>query len=134
VSGTQSCAGAWTFRLDCETEVWVLRSWRAYGWFDILSFALDPQYPIDFAVKNYHTSTHPASPFVRRLVVQRAGDVVQRAGDTERYTLVGHELTVTWPDGTSKRRHVPPTGRPAVLRSLFGIELASDDKEKIISN
>lgn len=50
----------------------VLRQrWRG-EWRDLYAFSLAPALPIDFEVAHHFTSTHPGSPFVNTLTVQRS--------------------------------------------------------------
>jgi N-hydroxyarylamine O-acetyltransferase len=67
----QSQQGAWTFRIQDEGTEFVLRSLEPEGWLDLFSFTREPQHPIDYEPANHWTSTHPHSPFVRNLVVQK---------------------------------------------------------------
>jgi len=77
----------WTLRLKREAGLHVLQSFQSDGWFDLYAFTLEPQEPVDFMVANHYTSTHPDSPFVQNLVVQRTSP------DTC-WTLRNLELTV----------------------------------------
>lgn len=70
-------------------------------------------HPIDYEVYHHYTSTHPKSPFTGRLVVMRIEPGVSRK-------LLGRELTVEKPDGSSETTTVvygpnssaAGTGRP----------------------
>src|SRR5262249_8323891 len=86
---------AWTFRVRHEDGLHVLQTLREDGWFDLYAFTLEPQEPVDFLVSNHYTSTHPDSPFVQTLVVQRA------SSDT-RWILRNRDLTVERPGETSE--------------------------------
>lgn len=57
--------------------MWLLRSSNPDGWSDLYAFTLKPQRPIDYAVYNHYTSTHPASPFVGQVVVIRTAHEVR---------------------------------------------------------
>lgn len=61
-----------TYRIEEEPgEVHVLR-WRTGGtWRDLYAFTLDPALPVDYEVAHHYTATHPRSPFVHTLTVQR---------------------------------------------------------------
>ncbi len=74
------------FRVERDGELNVLQSLRAGGWLDLYTFTLEPQYQVDYEVANHYTSTHPHSPFVRTLVVQRQNV-------RGRLSLVNRELT-----------------------------------------
>ena len=49
----------------------VLQYRNSSDWEDLYAFLPEPRFPVDFEVGNWYTSTHPGSPFVRRLTVQR---------------------------------------------------------------
>jgi N-hydroxyarylamine O-acetyltransferase len=78
--------GPRTFRVKAEGGVHVLQLLEADRWFDLYAFSLEPHYPIDYVVANHYTSTHPHSPFVQMLVVQRSSAEA-------RWTLRNRELT-----------------------------------------
>ncbi len=95
--------GVWRCRVVREGDLYVLQSGRPQGWLDLYSFTLDAQYPVDFQVANYYTSTHANSIFRRMLLVQipaleRRLALVNRKL-TER-TLEGVKETVLTDDGT----------------------------------
>jgi N-hydroxyarylamine O-acetyltransferase len=52
--------------------VHVLRRGEAGEWSDVYAFTLAPALEADFEVANHFTATHPRSPFVNALTVQRA--------------------------------------------------------------
>ncbi|MBV9568444.1 MAG: arylamine N-acetyltransferase, partial [Hyphomicrobiales bacterium] len=55
-----------------ESEGFVtLQTRLASDWRDVYRFTLEPQFPIDFEVANWFTSTHPHSRFRNALMVQR---------------------------------------------------------------
>src|SRR5579872_1213297 len=61
---------AWTYRLDRESDLWVLRAPVGGVWQDLYVFTLEPQHPVDFELPNHYVSTHPDSRFVQTLTVQ----------------------------------------------------------------
>ncbi len=77
--GHQEFQGGWGLRLDRVSEVgedeWLLRSFDGRGWQPIYSFAATAMVRQDYAVFNHHLMTHPRSPFLGRLMVQRVGPV-----------------------------------------------------------
>jgi N-hydroxyarylamine O-acetyltransferase len=75
-----------TFRVRQEGEVFILQSPESDGGFDLYAFTLERQFPVDYFVANHYTSTHPHSPFVQTLVVQRQSAHA-------RWTLRNRELT-----------------------------------------
>jgi len=102
--------GVWTYRLapDDIDGGWRLQSHHADGWFDLYTFTGEPQHLVDFEVVNYYASTHPRSPFVAGLVVQRADEQV-------RHTLHNTRLTAAGPDGVVDRRKLADDELPSVL-------------------
>ncbi len=69
--GREHWVGQAGHRLRREGELWVLEGHRDGLWGDLYAFTLEPQYPVDFEMASYYTSTHPSSPFVRTLTAQR---------------------------------------------------------------
>lgn len=109
--------GDWSYRLqDADHDGWLLEQLGPEGWFDLYAFTPEPQRPIDYAVYNHYTATHPRSPFVGQVVALRTQDDARDA-------LRGLELTRTRPDGDAESRQVEPDEVPDVLAERFAIEL-----------
>lgn len=127
IDGTVRRQGDWTFRIVAagETE-WTLRSLRPDGWFDLYSVDLAQHYPGDYAVQNHYTATHPDSPFVAQLVVQRTTP-------DSRYALRGQELQITTADGRIEHRGVSDGELIGVLRDTFGVDLTSEEAAILIA-
>jgi N-hydroxyarylamine O-acetyltransferase len=85
-----------------------LQSLGTDGWSDLYGFTLEPQQLIDYVVANHYTSTHPESPFVRAVTVQR-----QRPG--RRWSLRGTEFVDEGPGGVTRTE---VSGDEAVLALL----------------
>lgn len=92
--------GAWTYRLQREEDLFVVRSLQGDAWMDLYAFDLQPQLPVDYEVANHFTSTWAGSSFVKHVTVQRPGldlrlvlwersFVVQRVGSEERTEVRG---------------------------------------------
>ncbi|CCF84842.1 arylamine N-acetyltransferase family protein [Nitrolancea hollandica] len=60
---------AWSYRLVNDGALWILQSYRDDAWHDLYGFTLEEHFPVDFELATYFTSTHPASPWLRNLVV-----------------------------------------------------------------
>jgi N-hydroxyarylamine O-acetyltransferase len=71
LDGAEDHQGAWTFRIRAEGDELILESKESDGWLDLYSFTRERQYPVDYEAPNYWTSTHPSSPFVQGMVVQK---------------------------------------------------------------
>ncbi|MER7396610.1 arylamine N-acetyltransferase [Streptomyces sp. NPDC000151] len=123
-AGHEERQGGWTFGVVREETgpvgTWVLRSLHPEGWFDLYSFTEEPRCPADYAVFHHYIATHPHSPFVRRLVLQRPGPDLRR-------TLIGSELTLTGPDFSSEKRQVTAAELPDVAAEHFRIRLSEED-------
>ncbi len=126
--GTEVRQGGWTFALALEqdTHTWALRSRTETGWMDLYAFGTEQRYPVDYTVFNHYISTHPRSPFVRRLVAQRPLPDLRTA-------LIGRQLIHTRPDGTTEVRDIPPQETPQVLASEFGITLSAADADALVA-
>ena len=60
------------FQLHRDGELWVLSGNATGQRTDLYAFTLEPHYAVDFEMANHFTSTHPRSPFLQTLVVQRS--------------------------------------------------------------
>lgn len=126
--GAISRQGGWTYGLKRgDGDVWLLRSLGPDGWSDLYAFTLEPQRPIDYAVYNHYTATHPDSPFVGQAVAMRTTPEV-------RYTLRGVELTTTRPDSTTERRDLTGDELHEALRATFGINLEAEELGRLRSD
>jgi len=113
--------GAWTYRLeDSGPGEWLLQSRHPDEWSQLYAFTLEAQRPIDYAVYNHYTATHPRSPFTGQVVALRTDPQIQHA-------LRGRELTTTRPDGTSESLQLTADEALGVLADLYGIRLGADD-------
>ncbi|MFG2139068.1 arylamine N-acetyltransferase [Streptomyces sp. NPDC048650] len=126
--GIEVRQGGWDFALSYETdaEVWALRTRTEDGWTDLYAFGPERRFPVDYAVFHHYISTHPRSPFIRRLVVQRPLPELRSA-------LIGRELTRTRPDFSREVRRIAPEETPELLETEFGITLSAPDAEALIA-
>src|SRR5690348_742536 len=96
---------------------WRLQLFAADAWQTLYRFNLHPQYPADYRVSNYWTSTNPASHFVTGLTAARAP-----AG--RRLTLRNRQFTEHATGGeTTKHTLATTTEIRAVLQDEFLIRL-----------
>jgi N-hydroxyarylamine O-acetyltransferase len=93
--GVAVTQGSWTFRLDTEDELFVLRTMRRDRWTDLYAFDLQPQLPVDYEVANHFTSTWPGSPFVSQITAQLTAPA-------ERLVLRGSTFTVEHASGEER--------------------------------
>ena len=103
------------FRVGRTGERYTLQLQLADGWGDLYVFTLERQYPIDFELGNWFTSTHPASPFVQNLVLSRAGL------EGERTSLFNRELVIRRGSTAEKRNVQTPEELLEILASHFGL-------------
>jgi N-hydroxyarylamine O-acetyltransferase len=115
VDGQETDQAGWPHRLTEKNGWWTLGK----GDEDLLDFRLDGMHRIDYEVYHHYTSTHPKSPFTGRLVIMTLEPGVSRK-------LLGRELTVEKPDGSSETSTVTPEELDATLKD-FGIELTEDE-------
>ena len=110
---------AWTYRLDRESDLWVLRAPVGGVWQDLYVFTLEPQLPVDFEPPNHYVSTHPDSRFVQTLTVQRV------APDS-RHVLRNTVLTITAPARETRRMLTSPAELLTVLAQEFGLTFPAE--------
>lgn len=90
---------------------WILELWDSREWRSIYRFDLQPHYAPDYEVSNYYVSTHPASPFRRRLIASRPVRGVRYALANNRLTLhrFGQEPERHFLGTVSEMRHALET-------------------------
>jgi N-hydroxyarylamine O-acetyltransferase len=87
VDGGDAGAGRSTHWMVRDGRHWTLRTRSDGHTVDAWVSTLEPENPIDFEVANHYTSTHPASPFVNRLMLRAL------TGDG-RVAVMNREVTV----------------------------------------
>lgn len=118
--GEPSAQFAWQYRIAQEGAVYALQSLRLTGWTDLYAFGLEEQYPMDYEVANYFTSTWPESVFRKNLLVQLPGPDL-------RLMLFNLTLTERTPNGITETT-VADTALLDVLSSRFGLCLPPDTR------
>ena len=91
---------------------WLVEALLGDRWTAMYVFDDVPQQPVDVAVANWYTATHPSSHFRRQLIAARADD-------TARYVLRDNRLTVRFPDGRVEQRYLTADDIEAALRDIF---------------
>lgn len=110
------------FRLTRPDGDWRLQFFAAGAWQTLYRFDLQPQFPADYRISNYWTSTHPDSHFVTGLTAARAP-----AG--RRLTLRNRQFAEhAAGDATTKRTLATAAEIRAVLQDTFLIRLPEDPK------
>ncbi len=104
------------FRLLREGDLWVLSGDAAGPRADLYAFTLEPHYPVDYEMASHFTSTHPRSPFLLTLTVQRSWP-------SRRLILRGRELTVRDGQASETTTLRDPDHLLEVLEREFGLAL-----------
>ena len=96
-------------------ETFTLQTRLPGGWQDMYCFNLEPQFPSDYAVSNWFTSTHPDSIFIHTLMMERLTPRV-------RVSLTNRRLIERWADGrVTERRLASADDLAQVLDILFEV-------------
>jgi N-hydroxyarylamine O-acetyltransferase len=107
-----------------DGELWLLRAKSDGKTIDAWVSTLDEDYPVDFEMANHYVATHPASPFVNRILMR----ALTGSG---RVTVMNREVTV-WRDGV---RHPSQLADRAALRALlaehFGFDLPEAESIRV---
>ncbi|HEY1259169.1 MAG TPA: arylamine N-acetyltransferase [Stellaceae bacterium] len=110
-----------TFRLVAAEGEFDLEARLGGAWASLYRFSLQPQFPVDYEVANWFTSTHPASLFVNHLIASRA-----TAG--RRHALFNNRYTVRGRDGGIERKVLPDAAAlHSILDREFGIAMPEPD-------
>jgi N-hydroxyarylamine O-acetyltransferase len=104
------------FQFHREGDVWVLSGDAVGPRTDLYAFTLEPHYPVDFEMANHFMSTHPRSPFLLTLTVQRSWP-------NRRLILRGRGLTVRDDRGSETTTLRDPDHLLEVLEREFGLVL-----------
>lgn len=114
--GQRVAFGDETHWFDRDDGFWVLRANVAGKPADMWVSTLDRDYPVDFEIGNHFTSTHPASPF-RRLVMMKA---VLADGCV---TVMNQDVKIIRGGKLTKRRLEDRAALRALLKEYFGFDL-----------
>ncbi|MGH7839832.1 MAG: arylamine N-acetyltransferase family protein, partial [Candidatus Binataceae bacterium] len=113
-TGEEARNFAWVHRITLEGPFHVLQSLHPDGWFDLYTFTLEEQYPVDYEVANYFISTNPHSPFVNMIIVSRPDVDV-------RWTLMNRQLIEQRAQGTSRNTLPDDDALLEALAKRFGL-------------
>ncbi len=109
-----------TVRLLHAEGTWTLQARVAAGWQDIYRFTLEPNYPIDYEVSNWYTSTHADSFFTWSLLMERLTP-------DARYRIVDRTYTRRHAGGRVEKVQLDTPARlESVIAKDFGIALPAD--------
>lgn len=106
---------AWSYRLAKTDDLWILQYLQQGAWTDLYAFTLEPQFPIDYEMANWFTSTYPDSIFLRLLLVQSPRPET-------RYRLRNREFTVEQAGRRDETRTIKDEDELlALLAETFGL-------------
>lgn len=125
VDGTPSEQPDGVYRVDRENDaIHAMRLLQNGVWRDLYAFTLTPAEAVDFEVAHHFTSTHPRSPFVRTLTVQRSSAAVRRILRGRSYTERG--------EGGERTREIRDEELGPLLESEFGLTLGEDSVQAVL--
>ena len=102
-------------RLAQHETAYTLQLRQACAWRDLYHFTLEPQFPVDYQVANWFTSTHPASLF-------RGNLLMERLTPQARVSLFNTRLTRRHADGRVEEAALTTPARLAhALEAEFGL-------------
>jgi N-hydroxyarylamine O-acetyltransferase len=107
-------------------DVRVLRRRWEGGWRDLYAFTLLPALPVDFEVAHHFTSTHPRSPFVQTLTVQRTTPELRQVLRGRTYTEQGAQGEV--------RRELSDSEVVELVTGAFGLDVPEEDVRRALSD
>jgi N-hydroxyarylamine O-acetyltransferase len=113
--------GSWAFRVNREGDSIVLQSHELDDWLDLYAFTRELQDPVDYEPGNHWTSTHPDSPFVRGIVVQKGTPI-------SRLILRDRELTEVTPDQSTSEILHDDQALLDVLANRFGLAFPKETR------
>jgi N-hydroxyarylamine O-acetyltransferase len=113
--------GGWTYQLVPDgADHWQLHELTGDDWTAQYSFTAEPQHAADVEVANHYTSTHPSSPFTGQLIVMRKDANARRR-------LIGRQLTIARPDGSTHEQQLTNAEIADALHSNFGLPLTPQE-------
>jgi N-hydroxyarylamine O-acetyltransferase len=116
-AGPETEQSGWRYRLVEEGPELVLQVFQDGGWTDMYGFVPEPAEPIDIAVNNWYTATHPESDFVKGIIVgRRQPDRCLSLFVFDEAVLVERPV-----GGASAVAGVARTDVPALLAERFGV-------------
>ncbi len=116
-AGPETEQSGWRYRLVEEGPELVLQVFQDAAWTDMYGFVPEPAEPIDVAVNNWYTATHPDSDFVKGIIVgRRQPDRCLSLFVFDEAVLVERPV-----GGASAVAEVARADVPALLAERFGV-------------
>ncbi len=114
------------YRLVDKSDFILLQTELKAEWKTMYRFTLEPQFQIDYKVRNWYVSTHPDSHFTQVLTVARVGK-------TGRYTLNNNRFSVYKNNGNTEQRYLSSVLEiKQILEEVFSISLSLTPEEQLI--
>ena len=113
-------------RIEEEPGVHVLRLGAGGTWRDLYAFTLAPALPVDYEVAHHYTSTHPRSPFVNTLTVQRT--------TPERRQMLRGRLYVEQAGERETRRELTDEEVVRLVIEEIGLDVPAEDVVRALSD
>jgi N-hydroxyarylamine O-acetyltransferase len=110
---------------DNDDEVWKLREYQAGEWVTLHRWEATRVHPVDVALSNHYTSTHPDSWFTRQPIIVRRDPAAIRS-------LLGRTYTVTTPGHVKQRRDLTDAEFAATLTTEFALSLTPDELDAVV--
>ena len=126
VEGQQARIGEETHWMVRDGRYWVLHAQVGTNPVQAWASTAEEEFPVDFEMGNHYTSTHPASPFVHRIMMRALTD-------DGRVTVANRDVTF-WHGTTPETEQLADR---AALRALlvdrFGFDLPEVDRLRVSS-
>lgn len=129
-SGGPQDLGGWIYEVAPDTdhgdEVWKLREYQAGQWVTLHRWDDARVHPVDVALSNHYTSTHPDSWFTwQPIIVRRDPDAIR--------SLLGRAYTVTKAGHVKQRRDLTDAEFAEALTGEFGLSLTPDEVAAVVA-
>jgi N-hydroxyarylamine O-acetyltransferase len=124
VEGEQAQVGDETHRMVRDGRYWVLRAQVGAKSVDAWASTAEEEYPVDFEMGNHYTSTHPASPFVNRIMLRAFTD-------DGRVTVMNRDVTVWRGETPASTQLADRAALRALLVDRFGFDLPEVDRLRV---
>lgn len=118
LDGTIAEQAGMRYRVVWDGPFQLLQRQHAAGWEDLYAVQPQPVHPIDFEVGNWFTSTHPRSPFVLNLTVQRIVHDTRHILRNLKYSMARGSSVQT--------REITRAELIPLLRETFDLEVPED--------
>jgi N-hydroxyarylamine O-acetyltransferase len=126
VEGEQTRVDEGTHWMVRDGRYWVLRAQVGAKPVDAWASTAEEEYPVDFEMGNHYTSTHPASPFVNRIMMRAITD-------DGRVTVMNRDLTFWHGDTPEATQLADRAALRALLVDRFGFDLPEVDRLRVPS-